>query len=49
MENVVSGRPLGEDKVEPLSWLVDTPGGRYWAEFERLAKCVERIMGSGGA
>ena len=37
MENVLSSHPLGEVKVEPLSWPVDTPGGRYWAEFDDQA------------
>jgi len=34
LENVLCSHPLGEVKVEPFSWPVDTPGGRYWAEFE---------------
>ena len=30
----MSSHPVGEVKVEQLSWPVDTPGGRYWAEFD---------------
>jgi hypothetical protein len=29
--------PTGEVKIEQLPWPVDTPGGRYWAEFDDQA------------
>src|SRR3978361_2144710 len=29
--------PLGESTLEQLPWPVDTPGGRYWAEFDEEA------------
>ena len=29
--------PLGESPLEQFSWPVDTPGGRYWAEFDEQA------------
>ena len=34
LAEVLSSRPVGEVKVEQLPWPVDTPGGRYWAEFD---------------
>lgn len=37
LEDVIAVHPLGESTVEPLPWPVDTPGGRYFAEFDDAA------------
>jgi hypothetical protein len=37
LEKVLSGHPGGEVKKEHLPWPIDTPGGRYWAEFDDQA------------
>src|ERR1700712_271742 len=34
LENVFAVHPSGESTVESLPWPVDTPGGRYFAEFD---------------
>jgi hypothetical protein len=34
LESTVAAHPLGESTLEQLAWPVDTPGGRYWAEFD---------------
>ena len=34
LESAVCVHPLGESILERFSWPVDTPGGRYWAEFD---------------
>ena len=34
LEKVLSRHPEGEVKKEDLPWPIDTPGGRYWAEFD---------------
>jgi hypothetical protein len=34
LESTVAVHPLGESTLEQLPWPVDTPGGRYWAEFD---------------
>src|SRR5271155_1736567 len=33
-ESAIAVHPLGESILEQLPWPVDTPGGRYWAEFD---------------
>ena len=37
MERVAAVHPLGEFALEQLPWPVDTPGGRYFAEFDDQA------------
>ena len=37
MERVAGVHPLGEFALEQLPWPVDTPGGRYFAEFDDQA------------
>jgi hypothetical protein len=37
LESAVAVHPLGEPILERLPWPVDTPGGRYWAEFDDQA------------
>jgi hypothetical protein len=37
LENAVVVHRLGESVLEQLPWPVDTPGGRYWAEFDEEA------------
>ena len=34
LESTLAVHPLGESTLEQLPWPVDTPGGRYWAEFD---------------
>lgn len=34
MERIAVVHPLGESTLEQLPWPVDTPGGRYFAEFD---------------
>lgn len=34
LESVVGAHPQGEARTGPLPWPVDTPGGRYYAEFD---------------
>ena len=34
LEDAVAVHPPGESVLEQLPWPVDTPGGRYWAEFD---------------
>lgn len=34
LEDAVTVHPPGESVLEQLPWPVDTPGGRYWAEFD---------------
>ena len=36
-ESAFAVHPLGESTLEQLPWPVDTPGGRYWAEFDEEA------------
>lgn len=37
LENACAVDPLGEDPLEQNPWPVDTPGGRYYAEFDDQA------------
>src|SRR6201996_4853996 len=37
LESAVAVHPLGETPLERFPWPVDTPGGRYWAEFDDQA------------
>src|SRR5258707_942098 len=34
LESAVAVHPLGESTREQLAWPVETPGGRYFAEFD---------------
>jgi hypothetical protein len=34
LEDAIAVHPLGDSVLKALSWPVDTPGGRYWAEFD---------------
>ena len=37
LESAAAVHPQGETTLRELSWPVDTPGGRYWAEFDEEA------------
>src|SRR6195952_5351749 len=37
LESAGAVHPLGESTLERWPWPVDTPGGRYWAEFDEEA------------
>ncbi len=37
LETAAAVHPLGESHLEQVPWPIDTPGGRYWAEFDDQA------------